>query len=351
MGYNKYRNLNPNSNSTVADKNEFKPILVHRSKKRKGLAYDFARNITVPRKAFDLVSNFYLTDDITNLNINTFAEKFKKNVIEEQSFIKEKDRDKDDDINRTIESISNFHKDNNSEKKIKHIFLQGLKRKSEGSLQVLLEEMYEYFISKKSIKEVHLSKISDIARSFDTTNSFIDDVIESFKRELKSKYYIIDALRINPSVQAQSGFELIKGVTPKFDKHLYLDNLISITSETGAEIAINGVWAWDVFVTSKEKLPPDRTTRTPTFEYGLKIVVYDHFGLDHSDIIEFHDKTGFGIIDFSVFKAWFILQFVYGANPFVTYFNLFENVRIIHPDNFQFTPYNAPIKLGLYNRG
>lgn len=46
------------------------------------------------------------------------------------------------------------------------------------------------------------------------------------------------------------------------------------------------------------------------FSCNLRIVVYDHFGLDQADVAKFVFGAGF--------RAWYVLQYIRGYKPFIT---------------------------------
>lgn len=78
--------------------------------------------------------------------------------------------------------------------------------------------------------------------------------------------------------------------------------------ESGLKIAINDVWAYDAEL-SKFKISKKE------FQYHLKVIFYDHFGLDA------HDVKKFGATD-DTFKIWYYLQHSKRFNgmykPFIT---------------------------------
>ncbi|MER0442502.1 DUF3289 family protein, partial [Emticicia sp. W12TSBA100-4] len=83
---------------------------------------------------------------------------------------------------------------------------------------------------------------------------------------------------------------------------------------TGLTFATNDIWSWDIKLLNFKKVGN-------TYEARIKVVLYDHFGLDRPDIeISFENwklqakPASF----FNGFLSWFILQHYYGYKPFVT---------------------------------
>ncbi len=79
----------------------------------------------------------------------------------------------------------------------------------------------------------------------------------------------------------------------------------------GLTIALNGTWAYEVWITDY-KLEKDRS-----YNGKMKIIIYDHFGLDNEDVSP--EKAAYR---FDGFYHWFALQHWEGFNeiykPFVT---------------------------------
>jgi uncharacterized protein (TIGR03034 family) len=77
--------------------------------------------------------------------------------------------------------------------------------------------------------------------------------------------------------------------------------------KNGLTIAINDIWAYTVYLNKYE------STGSNSYKAEVHITIFDHFGLDKNDIgIEKPASR------FEGFFAWFILQHVYGYEPFVT---------------------------------
>lgn len=70
----------------------------------------------------------------------------------------------------------------------------------------------------------------------------------------------------------------------------------------GLTIAINDVWAYDVDLTSYDR-------EGDNYAATLKLTLHDHFGLDQPDV----EKKYYYLAGF---RAWFILQHLYGYKPF-----------------------------------
>lgn len=90
--------------------------------------------------------------------------------------------------------------------------------------------------------------------------------------------------------------EEIKSMRVKFN--LFKDKLEGMT------ISVDDTSAYQIYV-DDYKLYPDNI-----FSCKLRIVIYDHFGLDRADV----EKYGFG----AGFRAWYVLQHVRGYKPFLT---------------------------------
>lgn len=97
--------------------------------------------------------------------------------------------------------------------------------------------------------------------------------------------------------------------------------MLNTTSDKfwGPTIAINDTWAYDV----------DIQNYTPsadgTYTAELRVILYDHFGLDvpDLDISLWKPFKPYGLA--GLFRAWFILQHVRGYRPFITV------IDTIHP--------------------
>ena len=74
----------------------------------------------------------------------------------------------------------------------------------------------------------------------------------------------------------------------------------------GLTIAINDTWAFEVRLTDYQLTGPS------SYRANLRMIIYDHFGLDREDV----DNRPPG--NYEGFRAWFILQHVRGYRPFVT---------------------------------
>lgn len=69
-------------------------------------------------------------------------------------------------------------------------------------------------------------------------------------------------------------------------------------------IAVDDIFAYQVYV-DDYKLHSHRV-----FSCKLRIIVYDHFGLDMADVEKFSFAAGF--------RAWYVLQHIRGYKPFLT---------------------------------
>jgi hypothetical protein len=85
---------------------------------------------------------------------------------------------------------------------------------------------------------------------------------------------------------------------------------------TGLTIAINDTWAFEVTLADYEM------TGSSSYKARLKIVLYDHFGLDAPDITGRNQSRAT-----DGFRAWFMLQHVHGYRPFITRIEFDENVE------------------------
>lgn len=85
----------------------------------------------------------------------------------------------------------------------------------------------------------------------------------------------------------------------------------------GLTIAINDVWAYDVDLVDYDR-------EGDNYSANVKLTLHDHFGLDEPDVTKVY---GWG----AGFRAWFVLQHLYGYRPFqvqipITY-NFSGNLR------------------------
>jgi hypothetical protein len=70
----------------------------------------------------------------------------------------------------------------------------------------------------------------------------------------------------------------------------------------GLTIAINDVWAYDVDLVDYDR-------EGDNYSANVKLTLHDHFGLDEPDVTKVY---GWG----AGFRAWFVLQHLYGYKPF-----------------------------------
>jgi hypothetical protein len=119
--------------------------------------------------------------------------------------------------------------------------------------------------------------------------------IIKFIQGVKDKFN--DLLRKKTDIKSSDRIPEYRLPHPKFDG--YTTNLLN-----GLKIAINDVWAYTVELVNFEMIS------TSSYNFGIKITLFDHFGLDKPDLEKFSGLAGF--------RAWFILQHIRGYKPFVT---------------------------------
>lgn len=117
-----------------------------------------------------------------------------------------------------------------------------------------------------------------------STQRFIHrDIVSSFKEALKKNGYSIDGLHLS-----------IFG-NPRF-------NTKSDLWFGGLTFAINDMQKYDIQIVSYKVVENK-------YKANLNLVLYDHFGLDPEDVIEY---------DYDLFESWFVLQHSRGFKPFMT---------------------------------
>jgi len=102
---------------------------------------------------------------------------------------------------------------------------------------------------------------------------------------------------------------------PKFNKGIFW-HFFNSDKCKGLTLAINDTWAYDVYVT-EYKLEEDRT-----YKGKIKIVIYDHFGLDENDV-----QKGKWAHRFECFYHWFVLQHWNGFDcKYKPFLNVIEKI-------------------------
>jgi Protein of unknown function (DUF3289) len=79
-------------------------------------------------------------------------------------------------------------------------------------------------------------------------------------------------------------------------------------------LAVNDVWGYDVKIT---KFVLDKTKKT--FSASFDFELFDHFGIDSKDVLEYSNYV--------MFKYWFLLQRKYGCKPFLTTMKFSKNIN------------------------
>ena len=72
----------------------------------------------------------------------------------------------------------------------------------------------------------------------------------------------------------------------------------------GETIALNDIWATEVIL-------KELKTEGDSCTVHYKVILWDHFGLDLPDLEKFYSYG-------SGFRAWFVLQHLFGYKPFLT---------------------------------
>ena len=75
---------------------------------------------------------------------------------------------------------------------------------------------------------------------------------------------------------------------------------------SGLTIMVNDTWAYEIFVSDFESKGENN------HQIKLKIILYDHFGLDIPDV---QNNLYYS---FAGFRAWFVLQHYHSYKPFIT---------------------------------
>ena len=84
---------------------------------------------------------------------------------------------------------------------------------------------------------------------------------------------------------------------------LYI-NVINLNVLRGETIALNDIWATEVIL-------KELKTEGDSCTVHYKVILWDHFGLDLPDLEKFYSYG-------SGFRAWFVLQHLFGYKPFLT---------------------------------
>lgn len=128
--------------------------------------------------------------------------------------------------------------------------------------------------------------LTNAVRNHPSQQRFVRDAEVAFWHKLVS---------VSGNANRLRGTELEQLVRPIF-------NSSSDTWRGGLTIAINDVWAYDVDLVDYDR-------EGDNYSANVKLTLHDHFGLDEPDVTKVY---GWG----AGFRAWFVLQHLYGYRPF-----------------------------------
>lgn len=154
---------------------------------------------------------------------------------------------------------------------------------SSGELRKNILQMIDKF--EKSEGGYYSSPIIDRkAQNHQSTISFFRFIEEVFHQKIKE-------FKGNPLRLFDNQLEIPDGQRPKYGTS-------ADTWWGGLTIAINDTWAFNVYLTDYKQVKNK-------YEASIKVIIYDHFGLDTPDIATTKGGLYKGLAGF---RAWFILQ-------------------------------------------
>jgi hypothetical protein len=146
--------------------------------------------------------------------------------------------------------------------------------------------------------------LTEKVKNHKSTLEFLNKIDKQIKLKLKANLF--DPVYLNN--------ERRHYLSERFGRPQFQTNTDTFFS--GLTIMINDTWAYEVYVSDFESINENN------HQIKLKIILYDHFGLDLPDVQNNLYYT------FAGFRAWFVLQHLHSYRPFITKIEFERTIKI-----------------------
>jgi hypothetical protein len=269
--------------------NKMFPMLILQGKRRKG------KNRENTDIADDLLYKDYAMDE-------RGYEKLKNQII--RFLISENIEKTENAARKVTEKKVNKIKEycKKSDAKLFEIFNDEVKWYTIGGLKTIVQQMVKR-VEENTGDEFTNQYLTDTVKQHNNSQRFIFETKREIIDLLKKKEYREELERLRIKDKSGIIFDRLVDIgtpNPKFSK---IGNIIN-----GLKIAINDVWAYQVYIT-------DYAVEGNRFTANLNFIYWDHFGLDYPDLAKY---------DNDIFYSWFVLQHFKGYRPFITKISIDE---------------------------